>query len=181
MTAQIADTLVLHGREYSIVAIEEEWPFSPRAHGFEPVPLHTACWRGFYCRYEVIADELLLDTLTIGLGDASPPRWRAIEPRRGGDDPVWEYAKAGLPIACTGGMIAAAGFLPAYYVHLGFQAPYAYETVLELRFAGGRLLDAADRSPAMAGVRAALDSRSRDEIAGLVDAAFSGCYPDGWF
>lgn len=78
MTKQAIDEIVYappaSSRE---AAIEPTWhlcrvtgpePFQPRAHGLRVSMPHTACFRGFWCRYRVSGDRLLLTHLTCGLG-----------------------------------------------------------------------------------------------------------------
>lgn len=65
MTAQFADTLKYEGETYAIIAQKGEGLFSPSEHGFRPTMMHTACYRGFYCDFEIHDDTLLLTHLVI--------------------------------------------------------------------------------------------------------------------
>lgn len=189
MTAQVADSLLFAGREYSIVAVENDWIFNPREQGFQPVAPHTACWRGFHCHYSVIAGELVLDSLSISVGDATPPTWRAIEPTTddSDDDRMWLYRDVSLPVLYSGGVVVGRNFLEAFYVHMGFQPPYAYEDVKELMFSGGRLVEQVDRSSPMAEIRDTIvaastlalpRARLSQQIERLITGAFSTSYLD---
>lgn len=190
MTAQVADSLFLAGQDYSIVAVENDWLFNPEEHGFTPVAPHTACWRGFYCHYSVIAGELVLDSLSIGVGDGvPPPTWRAIEPIPDGsdDDRMWRYRDVSLNVPYSGGVVVGREFLEAFYVHRGFQPPYAYEDVQELIFARGHLVEQMDRSSRMAEVRDTIVAASTlalprstlsQQIGRLLANAFSTPYLD---
>lgn len=53
MTAQITDTVKYRGPECEILAVENEFPFDLREHGFNPAMMHTACYRGYFCLYVV--------------------------------------------------------------------------------------------------------------------------------
>lgn len=183
MTAQVSDSLFVAGREYSIVAVENEWPFDPRENGFAPVALHTACWRGFYCRYAVVAGELVLDSLSIGLGGAAPPAWRGIEATTedSDGDPVWLYREVSLHVPYAGGVIVGREFLQAFYRHRGFQPAYAYEDVQELMFDGGRLVGQVDRSPAMGEIRDMIIAAStlalpRSKLAPQIERLFTDAF-----
>src|SRR5262245_9928375 len=101
MTAQIADRLLFEGTEYSIAALEREWPFDPKAHGFEPVSTSTACWRGYYCHYAVRDNALLLLRLVVGMRGRAPSEWRGIQPKQGEFfkfDGMWTYSDVEMPI-----------------------------------------------------------------------------------
>lgn len=56
----------------------------------------------------------------------------------------------------TGGILVADGFIHNLYVHMGFQPAWKYETVFELTFSQGTLLDTTDVSRQMAGLRDAM-------------------------
>ena len=191
MTAQVTDSLFLAGRDYSIVAIENEWLFNPPEHGFKPVAPHTACWRGFYCHYSIIASKLVLDSLSISVGNATPPAWRAIEPTsdNSDDDQMWLYRDVSLHVPYSGGVVVGREFLEAFYVHRGFQPPYAYEDVQELIFSRGHLTEQVDRSSPMAEIRDAIVAASTlalpraklsQQIERLITDAFSAAYLDMW-
>lgn len=52
----------------------------------------------------------------------------------------------GLPINYTGDLIIGDDFLGEYYVYMGFQQPYTYENVKELKFEKGKLIEVKDHS-----------------------------------
>ena len=188
MTAQVPDKIELDGTLFELVAIQNPWPFDPKAEGFTPVMPHTACWRGFVCSYAVKNDELRLERLRIGLA-GDPPEWRGVKPQKGEFwkiDRMWDYVVS-LPIAYSGGVIAAAGFIREFYVHMGFQGPHAFKRVKELIFDSGKLIESVDHSQKMAETRERIEAmgknpnpRSSEEIRQFVESAFSLSYDDKW-
>lgn len=65
MTAQIEDVFQVDGREYSLLGLKGKGLFNADDYGFFPESPHTACWRGYYCEYDVVDGRLLLTELTI--------------------------------------------------------------------------------------------------------------------
>ena len=192
MTAQVSDTLIFEGTEFSIAAIEKKWPFKPQDHGFEPVGMCTACWRGYYCVYNVNQGGLVLERLNLGCGENKPPNWKGIQPRRGEFfkyNNMWEYINVSLPIGYSGGIIIGYDFIRDFYVHMGFHRPHCYRLVKELIFDDGRLVKNIDHSEKMGQTRQMIksdskssseDTRTRKEIEQFVEDAFSMSYDKKW-
>ena len=192
MTAQVSDTLIFEGTEFSIAAIEKKWPFKPQDHGFEPVGMSTACWRGYYCVYNVNQGGLVLERLNLGCGENKPPNWKGIQPRRGEFfkyNNMWEYINVSLPIGYSGGIIIGYDFIRDFYVHMGFHRPHCYRLVKELIFDDGRLVKNIDHSEKMGQTRQMIesaskssseDTRTRKEIEQFVEDAFSMSYDKKW-
>jgi hypothetical protein len=181
MTAQVADSLLWNGIEHDIVAIDDVWPFSPRAHGFEPVSPYTACWRGYVAHYAIVEGRLVLRQLDIGLGEAIAGAWLGIHPYRGDSDEMSEYRNVQLSVAYSGRMVIGTGVMAGFYIHLGFQPAYAYERVFEIALVDGHLESVEDRSPAMARIRSVIEQTGGSPsgvIANLMSRAFSGSYDD---
>lgn len=193
MTAQASDQFEIDGVRYSIAAIEREWPFDPTKHGFSPVAPHTGCWRGFIASYVLRDKQLELAQLLVGFGNAHPHAWRGISPEKGEFfkfDRMWAYQDVALPVAYSGGLVVAAGFLREFYVHMGFHRPHCYETVKELIFEDGLLVDLRDHSTRMAAARDMVRAErkvlasdravSKTDIEAFVRDAFSLRYEDKW-
>jgi hypothetical protein len=190
MTAQVSDWFHLDSVQYAIAAIQNEWPFDPFEYGFKPVAPHTGCWRGFVATYSVHQGRLVLSTLAVGFGEAKPHRWRNISPKEG-ESRMWEYRNVDLPVAYSGGIIIASGFLREFYVHMGFHQPYCYSTVKELVFEQGLLVEQRDHSARMESTREMLraarasakgndDVPSPEAIEAFINDAFSLSYERKW-
>ena len=60
MTAQIGDKYKYQKQEFTIVALSSRMLFDPKDFGLEPNSRSTACWRGYWCEYDITDEELLL-------------------------------------------------------------------------------------------------------------------------
>jgi hypothetical protein len=63
------------------------------------------------------------------------------------------YENLGYPLAFTGGLLLAAGFIRDLYLHMGFHPAWKYGKVIELVFEGGVLQKECDRSAETAELR----------------------------
>lgn len=192
MTAQVSDYLIMGDIEYSIAAIQENWPFNPKEHGFEPVSPHTVCWRGYYCKYSLRNKKLYLESLYVCLGDVKPVKWSGAEPQKGEYfkfDKMWKYRPQDFFIPYSGGLIIAHDFIREFYVHMGFHRPHCFRTVKELIFSDGYLENETDYSNKMKHVRDHLrfvrngkevKTPTNEEIERYVTEAFSLSYDKKW-
>lgn len=177
MTAQIPDSVEFGATTYSIAGVAGDGLFEPLHHGIRPIPLHTACHRGFVCRYSVRDERLRLVHLEIGIERVTDDaRARRRAPTLFGVAPVADEARTaatyeGLdePIAFTGGLLCGHGFVQDLYVHMGFQPAWRYETVVELVFREGVLRSATDHSAEMLRVRNELAAGERADPDGRGD------------
>ena len=73
----------------------------------------------------------------------------------------------------TGKLRLARGFIEDLYVHMGFQKPSAFETVLDISLEEGKITDIKDRSQEAAKIRGQFKKRyvSEDSIA-IIKKAF---------
>jgi hypothetical protein len=147
MTGQISDTFLYNGDEYSLIGMNTANLFSPEQFGMEPEMMSTACYRGFYGTYELTAEALLLRTLTIREKKGHYPPIHGIEP-------VVErhrasYEGLGVLVPFTGNLRIGKDFISELYIHMGYQKPTAFGTVLDIRLEEGRVVDITDRSKEM--------------------------------
>jgi hypothetical protein len=152
MTAQINDSFLFQDQKFSLVGVNGGDLFHPATYGMQPLPRITSCWRGYVCTYKTQYSNLILDTLQSNLGQEGP----LINHLR----PVFSastfdniYHDLNLHIDFSGGMLVASGFLQELYVHMGFHPAWKYETVFELVFLQGILLETKDVSRQMAELR----------------------------
>jgi hypothetical protein len=185
MTAEISDKVRYHAEDYALAGINGSGLFDPAEHGVRPFGWSTACWRGYYCTYEVTDDSLLLTQVHLGLGpeDAAavargdgptlfgqvPGHYtmhgHSTNLRTGEVKTSWQspdYRVDGLRelVPFTGGLLLGGRFIREMYVHMGFHPAYKFRVVHELVFDAGRLTDEHDRSAEMAEFREMLSSRS---------------------
>jgi len=185
MTAQISDTVRYRGKDFALAGINGFGLFDPIEHGVTPVGISTACYRGFYCTYQVADGGLLLIEVHLSLGaeeEAAAARGEGPAlfgriPRRytqhgyrrellsGKVETSWESDELRVdrirePIAYTGGLLLGDDFIREMYVHMGFHPAYKFREVHELVFDDGRLIEEHDRSEQMAEFRAMLSPGS---------------------
>ena len=158
VTAQIPDTVLLEGRELAIAGVQGTGLFDPLDHGLAPRMIHTACWRGYLCRYAVADGELVVDQLTLGAGSTlDEQEITRTTTVLGGHADTSErglvYRDLNRPVPFTGGLLLGAGFVQSTYVHMGFHPAWKFEQVAELLAEGGRVTAVADRSEEMARLR----------------------------
>ena len=153
MTAQIHDSFLLEDQKFSLVGVNGGNLFHPAEYGMQPLPRITSCWRGYICTYNTLENRLLLDTLQVNLDQEGPAinRVRPEFPAKSTFNNI--YHDLNLHIDFTGGMLVANGFIQALYVHMGFHPAWKYETVFELEFSRGTLLETKNVSRQMAELR----------------------------
>lgn len=156
MTAQIHDSFLLQDKTYSVVGVNGGSLFHPQDQSMQPLPRITSCWRGYVCTYKISDSKLLLDSLQVNLAHEGPAinNIPPVFSSRGTFDNI--YKDIHLRMDFTGGILVADGFIHNLYVHMGFQPAWKYETVFELTFSQGTLLDTTDVSRRMAGLRDAM-------------------------
>ncbi|BAY13467.1 hypothetical protein NIES2098_66620 [Calothrix sp. NIES-2098] len=140
--------------------------------------ISTACWRGYYCTYEVADTFLFLTQLNIGLSEAdqskaeqedglklfgkTPTRYteygHLIHLISNKTETQWESSDFKIDnlrelIPFTGGLLIGDDFIREMYVHMGFHPAYKFRNVYELIFDNGQLIEEHDRSSKMAQLR----------------------------
>ena len=53
MTTQVGDKIRNLDNRYNVLALSTPIDFSSEVFGITPGILSTACWRGFWCEYEI--------------------------------------------------------------------------------------------------------------------------------
>ena len=142
---------------------EEVELFDPYALGLEPQGMCTACWRGYLATFGLDAnDRLVLADLLINLDEdpdaptEAPPELNSVSAEPANDDEdlfQYRYLELNLPLAFTGGLLIATGFLEAYYEHMGFHPAWKFQRVIELTFQAGQLTGRRDVSELIARLR----------------------------
>lgn len=161
MTAQINDTCFHHKINFAIAGISGSGIFDPATLGFEPDGMCSACWRGYITHYSILNDSLFLTSLeVVGFPeDLASQAEAGTGPELFGVLPTsghflgYGYEGFQLPIAFTGGLLLAHGFIRQLYVHMGFHPVWKYERVREVIFDAGRVTADYDRSSEMAEAR----------------------------
>lgn len=196
MTVQIADRIHYDGVTYALAGICGAPLFEPQQIGITPIPISTACQRGYHCDYIVEERQLSLSRIVIGLkaGDVKLGRVRMfgqqpqLDPSlvlRQGDSigihPAdHEVTDIREPVKFTGGLLLGSDVRREIHRHLWFHPGYQYRYVIELVFDDGRMTHAFDRSDQAALIRDLIgktrlgdtDSPSTRELQKLIEESF---------
>lgn len=151
MTNQIPDEFVLHDESFSLVGLKSLDSLSPENFGIVPYSGCTACWRGYVMRYIFINDQLILDGMEVNA--KNPPKINSVEPQEGNRLFKYNYKKLNLKTIFTGKLLLAKDFIQSMYVHMGFQRPITFKTVIEIKVNDGNVISLMDLSRKMEELR----------------------------
>ena len=144
MTGQIPDTLIYNKSSYSIVGLKGEGLSTPLDFGLKPISPHTANWRGFITTYKITENCLIVHEMNVTVEDLkeNPPLINGITPeiRKEGLSHL-KYKNLKLKTHFTGKILIAKDFIDSMYVHMGFQSPLSFKTVIELKISVGYLIE----------------------------------------
>ena len=173
-TGQIPDVVHYDKKTFSLIGLVGTLP-EPSNFGIEPAGTSTANWRGYYSEYSIIGDQLVLTQLTVNSKSEEYPTINGVEAdleigkecyEHEGEERCFSdggvYLDIGLDLSFTGKIRIATDFIDELYVHMGFQKPSAFETVIDLSFEDGLLVGILDRSEDAAEIR----GRSQKEYYG---------------
>ena len=178
MTGQITDEFILDGEEFSLVGLKGEGLFESLDFGLTPYSTCTNCWRGYIMKYHFTKDHLILDEMRVNVDD--PPKINGVDPEKGEDLFKYHYKNLNLKSKFTGSILLAKDFIDSMYVHMGFQRPMTYKTVVEIHIKNGNIFLLKDLSKEMAKRRkkdidkgAQPQSDSKEDIEKWIDKTFS--------
>jgi hypothetical protein len=143
MTAQISDTFIFRGEAYSLIGIEGGELISPEHFGMRPEMLHTAC----YATYELTETGLYLRELTLCEKDGNYLPINGVLPEK--ENYQASYYNLSVLVSFTGRIRLAKDFIKESYIHMGYQRPTAFNTVYDITFHNGRVVELKDRSQDM--------------------------------
>ena len=152
MTGQIPDKLIYNRSSYSIVGLKGEGLPSPLDFGLKPISPHTANWRGFIMIYTIAENHLIVQEMNVTVKDLEkkPPLINNVNPETKKKGIIHlTYNNLKLKTQFTGKVLIAKDFIDSMYVHMGFQSPISFETVIELKISNGTLIKVTDFSEIM--------------------------------
>ncbi len=147
MTAQIPDEFIYDGEPFSLVGLKGQGLYTPEDLGMKPHSSCTACWRGYVMKYVCLNDRLILDGMRVNV--QNPPEINGVKPKSGGNLFDYSYENLNLKTKFTGKLLLAKDFIRSMYVHMGFQRPMAYKTVVEIHIEEGNITLTKDLSKKM--------------------------------
>jgi hypothetical protein len=147
MTSQIPDEFILNNELFSLVGLKGQNLLTPENFGVTPYSNCTACWRGYVMRYIFINDQLILEGMEINAVD--PPKINSVEPQAGDSLFKYNYKNLNLKTNFTGNLLLAKDFIQSMYVHMGFQRPITFKTVVEIQVKSGEIISLKDLSKQM--------------------------------
>lgn len=183
MTAQIHNVMLYNDQIYSIIALQNELDFKPEPYGIAPDKGCSMCWRGYFCKFGIIENQLVIMDWHILVND----QLEQLEPPIVENNQAvissgkWQYVAMNIPIDYSGGVVIGTGFIDKYYIHMGFQQVYAYKKVYELIFEKGILIETLNHSERIEQLRQNIDEKHKDlkdHMIGNVPKFFSMRYED---
>jgi hypothetical protein len=148
-TAQIPDTFIFEGNEYSLIGKTEGDFATPDQFGMSAIMLHTACYRGYYATYELTKEGLFLRELTLREKDGNYVPISGIAPIINEKQLQASYSNLNVLVPFSGKIRLGKGFIQDLYIHMGYQKPTAFKTVLDITLKDGRPVEIKDRSEEM--------------------------------
>lgn len=188
MTAQVGDKFRYKEEAYSVVALSSPVKFTPIEYGIIPHGICSACWRGYWCEYEISDEGIILKDLYIHSKEDLYPAINGVLPQEAQRrSKKWFqymghhlYKDVNLKIPYTGRILAGKDFIREYGLNMGFQRAWAYGHLTEFVFADGCLLETKDHSEMAATVRRQIkedpkgfEQELRKDISKYVDESFS--------
>jgi len=147
LTAQIPDEFILDGEKFSLVGLKGQGLTKTEDLGISPYFTCTACWRGYVMKYVFTNKCLIIDEMLVNVDD--PPEINSIKPQQGNDLFKYHYKNLNLKTNFTGKILLAKDFIQSMYVHMGFQRPMAFKTVVEIELKHGEIINLKDLSKLM--------------------------------
>ena len=173
-TAQISDTFIFKGNEYSLIGKTGGDFATPKQFGMSAVMIHTACYRGYYATYELTDEGLLLRKLTLREKDGNYLPILGISPVINTKEQKATYSNLHVIVQFSGKIRLAKDFIRELYIHMGHQKPTAFKTVLDITLKDGRVVEIKDRSEEMEKKRGAFkEAYESGEMKKSIEDAFS--------
>ncbi len=160
MTGQEPDRFFYRDQRLDLVGIKGNNLTILSDLGIETYSSSTNCWRGYIMRYKIIEKQLVLDGFWFNSESEDLPEINGVKPIKTPDvkpeSGDWmsfmfksEYKNLNKRIQFNGSIWLAKDFIDGEYVHMGFQSPTAYRTVLKFDFEDGIIVNVEDKSKAV--------------------------------
>jgi hypothetical protein len=183
LTGQVSDEFRYNGEIFALVGINGAGLYTPADFGMRTTMASTACWRGYQMFYDCVDGKMILDTMFANPKEVKPINGK--EPTKPKDSFIFNYVYEDLALKTkfTGTILLGKDFIDEMYVHMGFQSPESYRTVIELELKDGDIIKETDLSHAMAERRASgrdkpaqPQSMDDDDVRDWIEDRFSQDY-----
>lgn len=147
------DIVVWNRTAFCLVDVMTEYGdtiFSPDIYGIQATPICNECKRGFYCRFHVANDSLILTKLNIMAANDFYPKISGITPSFCSADHSMEYRKIREPVKFSGTIRVGLGQQVSRYDWRQHIDPKQIKSLWDLEFSNGKLLSAINQMPLVA-------------------------------
>ena len=138
ITGQIPDEFLLNGENLSLVGVKGQKLYTSEDFGIASFSSTTVCWRGYIMKYIFTQNHLILDDMRVNTKKSK--KINGIDPQKGDSQFKYHYKNLNLRSNFTGNILLAKDFIQSMYVHMGFQKPITFKTVLEIQIEKGRVI-----------------------------------------
>lgn len=154
MTGQIANQFKYEGEIYELIGIDGESLYSAEDFGITTQTTSTACWRGYQTFYDCVDGKLILDSLHVRTEDKITINGVVPNENEELAEESWAffntiYENLSLKTKFTGSILLGTDFIREMYVHMGFQSPESFKTVIEIEVNDGEITKITDMSTRM--------------------------------
>ena len=154
MTGQITNRFKYEGEFYELVAYHGESLYTAEDFGIIPQMASTACWRGYQTFYDCVDGELILDSLHVRTEDKIAINGVVPIKNEELDEDSWTffntiYENLSLKTKFTGSILLGKDFIREMYVHMGFQSPESFKTVIDIEVSNGDIIKITNMSARM--------------------------------
>ena len=148
-TGQIADTFLFKGEKYSLIGKTHGALTHPKQFGMTPVMISTGCYRGYYATYNLTDTNLFLRDLTLREKYEEYLPINDVEPDTESKKYQASYHNLKVEVKFTGKIRLAKDLIRGLRIHMGYQKPTAFKTVLDITLKDGKIVDIKNRSKEM--------------------------------
>ena len=153
MTGQVPDIVIYDRNSFALLGVDGKNLFTPSDVGIKRTPLvNTACSRGYMRFFRIEGKELFLDKISLNTDKIVKINGVQSNNLEEGMK-VRFYNNLNFKMNYSGRLLLAKDFLDEFYIHMGFQKPYAFQTVLEVSFENGNIIRIVDLSDEMKKIR----------------------------
>jgi len=159
MTGQEPDRFYYKDQRLDLVGIKGKRLLIPSDFGIETYMSATSCRRGYIMRYKIIENQLILEGFWFNSKTGDLPEINGNKSIKLSEETAeegdyfhdmfqFEYRNLEKKIPFKGSILLAKDLIRSKYVHMGFQSPTAYKTVLKFEFKDGIIVNVQDKSEA---------------------------------